>query len=119
MIEFFRFEQIKILGNELKYPENRNGVFRGYYGFKIAKLVKDPKTIVILEDRKLDTWQPELVRKDAKRFYRSENSRNWNNLYSENTELLRKLYSDLPKIEGSMDMGEYEPLTRETMLLLV
>ena len=119
MIEFFRFKQIKILGNNLKYPESEVGVFRGYYGFKIARLVEKPETFVIFEDTPLETWKPITVKKDSKRFFRSENSRRWNNLYSEDFELLCKIYLELPKVAGPEDMGEFEPLVPDRFLILV
>lgn len=119
MIEFFRFKQIKIFGNELKYPENKGGCFRGYFGFKIARLVKNPETLVIIKEEKPSPWQPIRITKDAKKFYRSEHHRNWNNLYSEDLNLLCNIYDGLPKIDGLTYMGDFEPLVSDRFYLLV
>ena len=119
MIEFFRFKQIKILGNELKYPENKAGCFRGYFGFRIARLVKDPETLVIIKDEDLNPWQPIKVTKDASRFYKSKNNKNWNNLYSKDPDLLYKIYEGLPEVTGPTDIGEFEPIVQDRFLILV
>lgn len=123
MIEFFKFEQIRILEKELKYPEDKNNFFQGYYGFKIAKLVKNPKVLVIVEPIRLKSWTTIPVRKiskkDIQRFYKAENSNNWNNLYSEDPELLSRVYGALPKVSGPQDLGNYEALAQDRMYLLI
>jgi hypothetical protein len=128
MIEFFRFKQIKILGNELKYPENRVGCFESYYGFKIARLVKDPEILVIIknEDGNEDEgiirqsfWHPIIAGRSAEKFYKSENRKNWNILYSKNSDLLCKIHDSLPEVTGPTDLGEFEPIVSDRFYLLV
>ena len=119
MIEFFKFKLIKILGKELRYPENKVGCFRGYFGFRIARLVEKPETLVIIKDEKLDSWHPIKVTKDAKRFYRSKNYKNWNDLYSKDPDLLCSIHDGLPEVEGPNDMGDFEPIVPDRFLFLV